>query len=67
MFYLVVTDDVGYGDRWFLEGPDAEGKYTVRYQPTADQVNRGGRTVAELHLMDVSGSTIIGRQEFDTP
>ena len=55
------------GSGYTVVGPDAAGAYVVTYLPSADQVNRGGATLAELHLTDKAGQTVIGRKEFDTP
>ncbi len=46
---------------------DGDGRWTLLYDPTAEQVNRGGTTTAELHLVDQTGQTHVVREQFATP
>jgi hypothetical protein len=50
-----------------VEGPDAAGGYTVRYRPTAEQVNLTGTTEAELVISDLAGHRHVEKTEFLTP
>ena len=50
-----------------LRGPDAKGGYRVRYTPTHKEVNRIGKTVAELVLTFKDGTQETLTRKIDTP
>lgn len=59
---------VGPADPGFeLRGPDAKGRYHVRYSPTHKEVNRIGRTGVELVLSFKDGTQDTLARKIDTP
>ncbi|MCG3178080.1 MAG: hypothetical protein BIFFINMI_00403 [Phycisphaerae bacterium] len=58
------ADQPGYT----VEGPDDKGEYTVSTLPLYSQINRGGTTAAEMHLVDAkTGKVHISGARFRTP
>ena len=57
------------GDEPGLEiiGPDSQGRYSARYVPKCNEVNRVGKTDVELRLTFADGTQQVIRQEIDTP
>ena len=50
-----------------LTGPDGGGRYTVRYTPTWQEVNRVGKTEVELVVSYADGSQNVHKKTIDTP
>ncbi len=57
----------GQGRGFTGTGPDDQGRWHVRYEPTFDEVNPAGETAAELIVADEDGRTTVFRVSFSTP